>query len=45
MDQEEAYLGQVRGYMEMLADAWGVQVRGFLWYVETGETIEVGRSE
>jgi len=41
MDQEEAYLAQVRGYMVMLADAWGVPVRGFLWYVETGETIEV----
>jgi len=43
MDQEEAYLAQVRGYMAMLADAWSVPVRGFLWYVETGETIEVRR--
>ena len=43
MDQEEAYLAQVRGYMAMLADAWSIPVRGFLWYVETGETIEVRR--
>jgi ATP-dependent helicase/nuclease subunit A len=39
---EEAHREQVRSYMEILASAWSVPVRGFLWYVETGETVEVG---
>ncbi len=40
-DREEAYFEQVREYMEILAEAWNVPVRGFLWYVETGEAVEV----
>jgi CRISPR/Cas system-associated exonuclease Cas4 (RecB family) len=43
MDQEEAYLDQVREYMEILSDAWNVPARGFIWYVETGETVEIER--
>ncbi len=41
---EEAYREQVRGYMEILSRAWSVPVRGFLWYVESGEAIEVERT-
>jgi CRISPR/Cas system-associated exonuclease Cas4 (RecB family) len=40
-ETEEIYIRQVGGYMSILAEAWGVTVRGFLWYVETGETVEV----
>jgi ATP-dependent helicase/nuclease subunit A len=40
-DQEEAYLDQVREYMEILSDAWNVPARGFIWYIETGETVEI----
>ena len=40
-EQEETHREQVRGYMEILSGAWGVPVRGFLWYVETGEAVEV----
>jgi ATP-dependent helicase/nuclease subunit A len=40
-EREEPYREQVRSYMEILAAAWSVPVRGFLWYVETGETVEV----
>jgi ATP-dependent helicase/nuclease subunit A len=43
MDQEEAYLDQVREYVEILSAAWNVPVRGFIWYVETGETVEIER--
>ncbi|MGA6993486.1 MAG: hypothetical protein WBX50_06285, partial [Candidatus Deferrimicrobiaceae bacterium] len=43
-EQEETYREQVRGYVEILSGAWNVPVRGFLWYVETGEMIEVRRS-
>jgi hypothetical protein len=39
---EAAYADQVLGYMEILAAAWTVPVRGFLWYVETGESVEIG---
>jgi hypothetical protein len=42
-EEEDAYFRQVRGYMAILAAAWSVPVRGFLWYVETGEAVEVGR--
>src|SRR3989337_1531871 len=35
--QEETDREQVRGYMEILAGAWSVPVRGVLWYVETGD--------
>jgi hypothetical protein len=41
--QEETYREQVRGYLEILSGAWSIPVRGFLWYVETGEAVEVGR--
>ncbi len=41
--EEREYEGQVRGYMEVLSGAWGVPVRGFLWYVETGESVEIER--
>jgi len=40
-EREEPYREQVRGYMEILSAAWNVPARGFIWYVETGETIEV----
>ncbi|MEK6778712.1 MAG: UvrD-helicase domain-containing protein [Candidatus Deferrimicrobiota bacterium] len=39
-DQEEKYFRQMRGYMSILAEAWNVPVRGFIWYVETGEAVE-----
>jgi ATP-dependent helicase/nuclease subunit A len=38
---EESYFKQVREYMGILSEAWGVPVRGFVWYVETGEAPEV----
>lgn len=38
---EEEYFLQLREYREILSVAWGVPVRGILWYVETGESIEV----
>ena len=41
-EQEETYREQVRSYREILSGAWGIPVRGFLWYVETGEAVEVG---
>jgi ATP-dependent helicase/nuclease subunit A len=44
-EQEEVYAEQVRGYREILSEAWNVPVRGFVWYVETGETVEAGRQE
>ncbi len=44
-EQEEIYAEQVRGYMEILSEAWNVPARGFVWYVETGETFGVGRRE
>ena len=40
-ESEEAYFRQVRNYMEILAEASGLPVRGFVWYVETGEAVEV----
>jgi hypothetical protein len=40
-ETEELYVRQVRGYMEILAGAWGAPVRGFIWYVETGAVVEV----
>ncbi len=39
--EEEKYARQVRGYLEILSAAWGAPARGFLWYVETGEAVEV----
>ncbi|MEW6721230.1 MAG: 3'-5' exonuclease, partial [Thermodesulfobacteriota bacterium] len=38
---EEQYLPKLRDYCSILAGAWSVPVRGFLWYVETGESVEV----
>ena len=38
---EETYFLQLREYRDILSEAWSVPVRGFLWYVETGESIEV----
>ena len=38
---EGQYLDQVRGYRQILSEAWGTPVRGFIWYVETGEAMEV----
>jgi hypothetical protein len=40
-DQEERHFLQVREYCAILAQAWGVPVRGFIWYVESGEAVEV----
>ncbi|NJD62744.1 MAG: hypothetical protein FIA93_08490, partial [Deltaproteobacteria bacterium] len=40
-ETEENYLGQVRAYMSILSGAWKVPVRGFIWYVETGDAVEV----
>jgi len=31
--------------MDVLAEAWGMPVRGFVWYVETGEAVEVAAGE
>ncbi len=40
-EEEEKYIRQVRGYLEILSAAWGAPARGFLWYLETDETVEV----
>jgi len=37
---EAEYLVKLREYCTILSEAWGVPVRGLLWYVETGETVE-----
>ncbi len=39
-ETEGEYVAQVRGYREILSGAWRRPVRGFLWYVETGEAVE-----
>jgi hypothetical protein len=39
--QDEQYLLKVREYCSILAEAWGVPVRGILWYVESGEAVTV----
>jgi len=39
--EEAAYREQVRRYSQALSEAWNVPVRGFLWYIETGESFEV----
>jgi ATP-dependent exoDNAse (exonuclease V) beta subunit len=39
--EEEIYSMQVRSYVSSLRKAWKVPVRGFIWYVETGEAVEV----
>jgi ATP-dependent helicase/nuclease subunit A len=38
---EESHFAQVREYMGILSEAWRVPVRGFVWYLETGEAPEV----
>jgi superfamily I DNA/RNA helicase len=38
---EASHFEQVREYMAILSEAWEVPVRGFVWYVETGEAVEV----
>jgi ATP-dependent helicase/nuclease subunit A len=40
-ETEASYRSQVRRYVETLRAAWGAPVRGFIWYVETGEAFEV----
>jgi ATP-dependent helicase/nuclease subunit A len=40
-ESEDRYFRQVRNYTSILAEAWSVPVRGFVWYVETGEAVEV----
>jgi ATP-dependent exoDNAse (exonuclease V) beta subunit len=40
-EAEGPYVLKMREYCGILAEAWGVPVRGFLWYVETGEAVEV----
>jgi ATP-dependent helicase/nuclease subunit A len=39
-EPEQLHFRQVRNYMSILAGAWNVPVRGFIWYVETGEAVE-----
>ncbi len=39
-ETEGKYIQQVRNYMSIVAGAWNVPVRGFVWYVETGEVVE-----
>lgn len=43
-ETEEIFARQVQGYVEILKEAWGRPVRGFVWYVETGDAVEVTRS-
>ena len=38
---EEAYFLQLREYRDILSEAWRVPVRGILWYVESGASVEV----
>ncbi len=38
---EEEYLLKMREYRGILAGAWKAPVRGFIWYLETGESPEV----
>ena len=38
---EAAYFVQLREYRDILSGAWRVPVRGTLWYVESGASIEV----
>ncbi|MGE5190318.1 MAG: UvrD-helicase domain-containing protein, partial [Gemmatimonadota bacterium] len=42
--EEESHVRQLRGYVAILAAAWGVPVRGFIWYLESDETVEVDGS-
>jgi ATP-dependent exoDNAse (exonuclease V) beta subunit len=37
---EEAYFLQLRKYCDILSAAWGVPVRGILWYVESGASFK-----
>jgi ATP-dependent exoDNAse (exonuclease V) beta subunit len=38
---EEAYFLQLREYRGILSEAWRVPVRGILWYVESGASIDL----
>jgi len=38
---EETYFLQLREYRGILSEAWRVPVRAFLWYVESGASLEV----
>jgi len=38
---EEGYFLQLREYRDILSEAWRVPVRGIVWYVESGASIEV----
>lgn len=39
--EEEVYREQVRRYARVLSSAWNASVHGFVWYIETGESVEV----
>jgi ATP-dependent helicase/nuclease subunit A len=41
-ESEESYVRQVRNYMAIVGESLRIPVRGFVWYVETGEAVEVG---
>jgi hypothetical protein len=43
MEPEGLYFRQVRNYMAILTEFFRVPVRGFIWYVETGEAVEADR--
>jgi len=38
-EQEKSYVLQVEEYVEILRAARNVPVRGFIWYIESGESI------
>jgi CRISPR/Cas system-associated exonuclease Cas4 (RecB family) len=42
-ESERDYFHQVRNYMAILTEFFCIPVRGFIWYVETGEAVEVDR--
>jgi hypothetical protein len=39
-EPEELYFRQVRNYIAILTEYFRIPVRGFIWYVETGEAVE-----
>jgi ATP-dependent helicase/nuclease subunit A len=41
LEEEKDDVRKVRDYMHIVAGAWRAPVRGFIWYVELDETIEV----
>ncbi|MGE5247560.1 MAG: UvrD-helicase domain-containing protein [Verrucomicrobiota bacterium] len=40
-EMEAEYRRKLREYCGIVSEAWGVPARGVLWYVETGEEVEV----